>query len=626
MSRPPLQGDQRGEQSQTRGLDGRPGYQEETAIGSPTAARWGSRQQGDGPYEYQAYREAGRPRPWRGHEGAYRPRQHDHRYRPSPAHQSQTSSFPHQHGTPPPIRLVPGQPPPFPIPSAAPRNPNHYPPQRHDQRQQHQPHPRHYQQQQHQETFAENQFPVQPLDRFKVNCAPFRQPIEIGSFSYDEQRNFIMDDSQLKYYFPPDLTKPNNLSVNYEKYVSRDCMVDEHIDALLDALIGIRDREQQHRDQDEKQGQTTTATAAAAAVPAPVSMTQADFICYRGLLTKIMCTPYASNEPWEMGATLYKGSIYIEEHISAEQRANAAGSNDRHKLMSYWGYRFETICNISKPVSELRRIKTRKRGGQSTPGESQDGRPHSRVAMSEDDQQQQQQEKVQETESESKETDPLDTQTSVEDQEHVKGKENEDQGGDPAEDDERDMIDRIDLEDPELTGRLDGIVDTNLQYCTVARTKIGKNSIIMGAEVDCTSEPKKQPPHNPLSDYIELKTSRVISSAREQNSFERYKLLKFWAQSFLPGIPTIIVGFRDDDGNVVTVETFKTMEIPRLDTTICINFLDGVLNFLRKQITVDDPEVSYTIRWAYPFKAIEVEYAGKGTSFLTERFLNCRSK
>lgn len=34
-------------------------------------------------------------------------------------------------------------------------------------------------------------------------------------------------------------------------------------------------------------------------------------------------------------------------------------------------------------------------------------------------------------------------------------------------------------------------------------------------------EPKKAPPHNPLSNYIELKTSRVISSAREQNSFER---------------------------------------------------------------------------------------------------------
>ncbi|KAI8599463.1 rai1 protein, partial [Dissophora ornata] len=365
--------------------------------------------------------------------------------------------------------------------------------------------------------FSDNQFPLQPLDRFKVKSAPFRQPVEIGSFSYDEKRNFVMDDSQLKYYFPPDLRKPNNLSVNYDKYCTRDTFVDEHIDALLDAL--------------QKDGN-----------PERPSTTKADFICYRGVITKIMCTPYTKNEPWELGATLYKGSIYIEEHVSSEKRKNALGSNDRHKLLSYWGYRFETICTISKPVSELRR-------------------------------------------------------------------------------------------DPELTGRLDGTVNTNFQYCTVARTKLGQNSIIMGAEVDCTSEPK-DPSHNPISNYIELKTSRVITSARDEISFERHKLLKFWAQSFLPGVPTIIVGFRDDDGNVVVVETFKTMEIPRLvrgkegawDTTICINFLDGVFNFLRKIITTDDPEVTYTIRWAYPFQAIEVEFAGKKNAFLTERFLRHSSR
>ncbi|KAK3828930.1 MAG: RAI1 like PD-XK nuclease-domain-containing protein, partial [Benniella sp.] len=255
----------------------------------------------------------------------------------------------------------------------------------------------------------------------------------------------------------------------------------------------------------------------------------------RGILTKIMCTPYTRNEPWQLRATLFKGTIYIEEHVSPEKRKDAGGSNERHKLMSYWGYRFETI-----------------------------------------------------------------------------------------------FIEEVDLNDPELTGRIDGVVDTNLQYCTVARTKLGRNSIIMGAEVDCISEPKKPPPHNPLTNYIELKTSRVISNPRERNSFERHKLLKFWAQSFLPGIPTIIVGFRDDDGNVVTVETFKTMEIPRLvrgkegawDTTICINFLDGVFNFLRKIIVVDDPEVTYTIRWDAPFKAIEVEFDGKKNKFLTEQFLS----
>ncbi|KAG0277518.1 hypothetical protein BGZ95_005810 [Linnemannia exigua] len=337
-----------------------------------------------------------------------------------------------------------------------------------------------------------------------------------------------------------------------------------------------------------------------------------------------MCTPYTRNEPWEMGATLYNGSIYIEEHVSAEKRENAAGHNDRHKLMSYWGYRFETICNISKPVSELRRTRkanTRKRNassqlsgdGQARGGSDSPQRKVSKLDDGVDGSSESHERGEASSKSGNRQVSPV-----------VQEKEEEDKEEEVVVvvDDLTTMTDQIDLEDPELTGRLDGIVDTNLQYCTIARTKIGNNSIIMGAEVDCTSEPKKVPPHNPLSNYIELKTSRVISNAREQNSFERHKLLKFWAQSFLPGIPTIIVGFRDDDGNVVTVENFKTMEIPRLDTTICINFLDAVLNFLRKQIKVDNANVSYTIRWAPPYKAIEVEYKGESaSSFLTDRFL-----
>ena len=43
----------------------------------------------------------------------------------------------------------------------------------------------------------------------------------------------------------------------------------------------------------------------------------------------------------------------------------------------------------------------------------------------------------------------------------------------------------------------------------------------------------------------------------------RFKLLKWWAQSFLVGVPKIVCGFRDDDGNVTSLEHFKTIEIPR---------------------------------------------------------------
>ena len=34
--------------------------------------------------------------------------------------------------------------------------------------------------------------------------------------------------------------------------------------------------------------------------------------------------------------------------------------------------------------------------------------------------------------------------------------------------------------------------------------------------------------------------------------------MKWWAQSFLVGIPKIVCGFRDDDGVVKNVQHFKT--------------------------------------------------------------------
>ena len=39
--------------------------------------------------------------------------------------------------------------------------------------------------------------------------------------------------------------------------------------------------------------------------------------------------------------------------------------------------------------------------------------------------------------------------------------------------------------------------------------------------------------------------------------------MKWWAQSFLVGVPKIVCGFRNDDGIVKTLQTFKTTDIPR---------------------------------------------------------------
>ncbi|KAG4909051.1 hypothetical protein JHK87_055167 [Glycine soja] len=86
-------------------------------------------------------------------------------------------------------------------------------------------------------------------------------------------------------------------------------------------------------------------------------------------------------------------------------------------------------------------------------------------------------------------------------------------------------------------------VDANVEFCAVIKTKLGAHRILMGAEMDCcdsTIEAKRF--------YVGLKASCEI-------------------QSFLVGVPYIIIGFRDDVGHLVRTERFRTKDIVELCNT-----------------------------------------------------------
>jgi RAT1-interacting protein len=79
--------------------------------------------------------------------------------------------------------------------------------------------------------------------------------------------------------------------------------------------------------------------------------------------------------------------------------------------------------------------------------------------------------------------------------------------------------------------------------------------------------------------WVELKTSEEIQSEADMLKFER-KLLKFWIQSFLLGVPKIIVGFRSKTGTLLRLEELATQSIPgnvkrqgnSWDGNTCVNF------------------------------------------------------
>ncbi|KAI9142189.1 RAI1 like PD-XK nuclease-domain-containing protein, partial [Paraphysoderma sedebokerense] len=218
------------------------------------------------------------------------------------------------------------------------------------------------------------------------------------------------------------------------------------------------------------------------------------------------------------------GTIYIEEYLTPKRIAQNSQQSPRQKLMSYWGYKFESLSTLPTNI------------------------PPSQLS-------------------------PEQMKTY-------------------------------------LAERKSSVVNTNIQYCSVVKTKLGKHGIIVGAEVDCVEESKST--DKKRSDcYVELKTNKMIMSDRDERNFERFKMLRIWAQSFLAGIPKIVVGFRDPHGNVKSVQEFKTLELPRLvrgkpdmwDPTVCLNFAHDFLTFLRQVIT----ESSYQVIEGNPQRQ-KVEY------------------
>ena len=112
-------------------------------------------------------------------------------------------------------------------------------------------------------------------------------------------------------------------------------------------------------------------------------------------------------------------------------------------------------------------------------------------------------------------------------------------------------------------------------HSTFALTKTPADGDASCVVWDCKPERKED-----TVNWVELKTTAEIRNDRDRFKYER-KLLKFWAQSFLLGVPKIIVGFRDQNGILRRLEEVETSSLPVMvkkhgkgtwDGNVCINF------------------------------------------------------
>ncbi|KAJ1985251.1 decapping endonuclease targeting mRNA [Dimargaris cristalligena] len=355
------------------------------------------------------------------------------------------------------------------------------------------------------------QLDLEPPQRYQGRCPAFRQPTEIMSFSLDDNRDMHFDDRALNCYYPADMG--TDLTKRYETFKARDMSINEHLDHLLAGLVHARQTNLQQ-------------------LPS-----RPDFVTFRGIMTRIMYLPYNTREDWELGATRFNGTVYLEDHLTPARLRQQQDMNHHHRLLSYSGYRFETVSTVPVEPDQIRG-------------------PN----------------------------------------------------------------------DPILRERHDQDTNNMAEFNCIFQTKLGNHSIIMGAEVDCVSHGRHK--EGRVGRYMELKTSAVINNDRQRHNFEANKLLKFYIQSFLAGIPKVVVGFRDHNNRLRELCYLKTLEIPRMvrqqqlwDPTVCLRFADQFLTWLGQVITEDDPNTSYTIKFQSSTRSVQVVYEGHQGGFLPSEFV-----
>jgi len=190
-------------------------------------------------------------------------------------------------------------------------------------------------------------FQLGPVERFAGTNARIKKPTEVAYFSYDTDHKLLpFDDSSLRYYYPafpetpPHLppNEPIDLSKGFATFRGRDDSPDEHLDGLLETLI----------EAERRTGQKT----------------EVDIITWRGMMTKILTAPFERDSGFEMNATLFQGTIFIEEcheHKLQVKAAQSALPQERNRfgppqdLAMFWGYKFETLSLLSAPWAECTR-------------------------------------------------------------------------------------------------------------------------------------------------------------------------------------------------------------------------------------------------------------------------------
>ncbi|KAM3715845.1 Decapping nuclease dom-3 [Dirofilaria immitis] len=163
----------------------------------------------------------------------------------------------------------------------------------------------------------------------------FDKPSVIGEMCVTKQRDVLPGRCRAKYLHEKAVGQKCNLDLNigYQQFESKDILYNEKLDVLLKWILI-------HSESGSSLNKVCH---------------NADFICWRGTLTRIACSPYECRDGWRLAAVRYKSIIFLCEFPTNEKILQLKSMSDRDKLMTYWGFKFEQYVTSDSLSSESNR-------------------------------------------------------------------------------------------------------------------------------------------------------------------------------------------------------------------------------------------------------------------------------
>jgi len=136
---------------------------------------------------------------------------------------------------------------------------------------------------------------------------------------------------------------------------------------------------------------------------------------------------------------------------------------------------------------------------------------------------------------------------------------------------------------------------SNTEFNVMYSARLNQHALLYCGELDGVWDkngksvnPKESPDRLPECDLVELKTTRFFHNGQMPYNFRRNKLRKWWCQAFPACISDIVVGYRDDEGQIKEVEILPLRLTSKLGQgwcgTVCFNFLDQFLTEVKSTV------------------------------------------